>query len=400
MKAKHRTCNCYIVTVLLEAGGETCYHIHIIYKIEGVVAMTKRAYNFNAGPAALPLEVLQQAQEQFVEYNGIGMSIMEISHRSKEYEHVNDETQQLMRELLALPEGYKVLFMQGGASTQFAMIPMNLRPAGKSGSYILTGSWAEKAYQEAQLLGEVSVAASSREGGLLNMPDIHSVHPAANAAYVHLTSNETIAGTQFADFPDTGSLPLIADMSSDILSRKFDAGKFAMIYAGAQKNLGPSGVTVVIVREDLLQNEPVNIPTMLRYSTYVKNNSLYNTPPVYSVYMVNLVLKWIKANGGLTAMEARNRAKSALVYNVIDGSSGFYEGLVEKADRSLMNITFKLQSEELEKKFLKEAEAHGFVGLAGHRSVGHLRASAYNAVPHESCKALADFMQQFQNTAG
>jgi phosphoserine aminotransferase len=362
--------------------------------------MTKRAYNFNAGPAALPLEVLQQAQEQFVEYNGIGMSIMEISHRSKEYEQVNDETQQLMRELLELPEGYKVLFMQGGASTQFTMIPMNLLTAGKSGSYILTGSWAEKAYQEAQMLGEVSVAASSREGGLLNMPAISSIHPAANAAYVHITSNETIAGTQFADFPDTGSLPLIADMSSDILSRKFDANKFAMIYAGAQKNLGPSGVTVVIVREDLLKNEPANIPTMLRYSTYVKNNSLYNTPPVYSVYMVNLVLKWIKANGGLSAMEASNRTKSALVYNAIDGSSGFYEGMVEKADRSLMNITFKLQSEELEKKFLKEAAANGFVGLAGHRSVGHLRASAYNAVPHESCKALAEFMQQFQNTAG
>ena len=362
--------------------------------------MTKRSYNFNAGPAALPLEVLQQAQEQFVDYKGIGMSIMEVSHRSKEYEQINDETQQLMSELLGLPTGYKVLFMQGGASTQFAMIPMNLIHSGQSGSYIMTGAWAEKAYQEAQMLGEVSIAASSRESGLLNMPVLSEIHPSSNAAYLHITSNETISGTQFTDFPDTGSIPLIADMSSDILSRQFDASKFAMIYAGAQKNLGPSGVTVVIIREDILKNEPKNIPTMLRYSTYLKNNSLYNTPPVYSVYMVNLVLKWIKANGGLSAMEARNREKASLIYNTIDSSNGFFEGMVEKADRSQMNITFKLPSEELEKQFLKEAAANGFVGLAGHRSVGHLRASTYNAVPHESCKALADFMKQFQSTVG
>ncbi|CAK4845592.1 unnamed protein product [Aphanomyces euteiches] len=325
---------------------------------------------------------------------------MEVSHRSKEYEQINDETQQLMSELLGLPAGYKVLFLTGGASTQFTMIPMNLLPAGKTGSYIMTGAWSEKAYQEAQLIGEVSVAASSREGGLLNMPAIADIKASLNAAYVHITSNETISGTQFNNFPDTGDVPLIADMSSDILSRKFDSSKFAMIYAGAQKNLGPSGVTVVIVREDLLKNEPKNLPTMLRYSTHLKNNSLYNTPPVYSVYMVNLVLKWIKANGGLAAMETKNRDKTALIYNTIDSSQGFYEGMVEKADRSLMNITFKLQSEELEKQFLKEAAANSFVGLAGHRSIGHLRASTYNAVPYESCKALADFMQQFQSKNG
>jgi phosphoserine aminotransferase len=234
----------------------------------------------------------------------------------------------------------------------------------------------------------------------LNLPAISEIKAAANSAYLHITSNETIAGTQFAGFPDTGSVPLIADMSSDILSRKFDPSKFAMIYAGAQKNLGPSGVTVIILREDLLKDAPKNIPTMLRYSTYLKNNSLYNTPPVYSVYMVNLVLKWIKGNGGLTAMEAKNREKTSLVYNTIDSSGGFYEGMVEQKDRSIMNITFKLQTEELEKKFLKEAGLQGFIGLAGHRSVGHLRASTYNAVPLESCKALAEFMQQFQNTAG
>ncbi|MDB5054674.1 MAG: transporter [Bacilli bacterium] len=362
--------------------------------------MTKRAYNFNAGPAALPLEVLEQAQEQFVEYKGIGMSIMEISHRSKEYEQVNDETQQLIKELLELPEGYKVLFMQGGASTQFTMLAMNLLTAGKTGSYVMSGAWAEKAYQEAQLLGDVAIAASLREGGLLNLPSISELKLPENSAYLHITSNETIAGTQFTAFPDTGSLPLIADMSSDILSRKFDASKFAMIYAGAQKNLGPSGVTVVIVREDLFKDAPKKIPTMLSYSTYLKNNSLYNTPPVYSVYMVNLVLKWIKKNGGLAAMEVRNREKAALIYNTIDDSRGFYEGLAEKADRSLMNITFKLQSEELEKKFLKEAVEQGFVGLGGHRSVGHLRASTYNAVPYESCKALADFMLHFQKNIG
>lgn len=362
--------------------------------------MTKRSYNFNAGPAALPLEVLQQAQEQLVDYKGIGMSIMEISHRSKEYEQVNDETQQLMSELLGLPAGYKVLFLQGGASTQFTMIPMNLLASGQTGSYVMSGAWAEKAYQEAQLLGEVSIAASSKESGLLNMPAIADIHPSPNSAYLHLTSNETIAGTQFAEFPDTDDIPLIADMSSDILSRQFDASKFAMIYAGAQKNLGPSGVTVVIVREDILKNEPKNIPTMFRYSTYLKNNSLYNTPPVYSVYMVNLVLKWIQSNGGLAAMEAKNREKTALIYNTIDNSNGFFTGMVEKADRSIMNITFKLQSEELEKSFLKEATANGFVGLAGHRSVGHLRASTYNAVPYDSCKALSELMQHFQAKNG
>ena len=362
--------------------------------------MSNRAYNFNPGPAALPLEVLQQAQEQFVEFQGIGMSIMEISHRSKEYEQVHNETQQLLSELLELPTCYKVLFMQGGASTQFAMVPMNLLPTGRSGSYVMTGSWAEKAFQEAQLIGEASIAASSNESGLLNIPSLSQIKVPNNAAYLHLTSNETIAGTQFTEFPDTGNVLLIGDMSSDILSRQFDASKFSLIYAGAQKNLGPSGVTIVIAREDLIKESPKHVPTMMRYSTYFKNNSLYNTPPVYSVYIVNLVLKWVIANGGLAAMEKRNREKTDLIYNAIDNSSGFYEGLAEKDSRSIMNITFKLSNEEIEKRFLKQAAEQGFIGLAGHRSVGHLRASTYNAVPTESCKALAEFMCDFQNSVG
>lgn len=358
-----------------------------------------RAYNFNAGPAALPLEVLQKAQEEIVDFKGIGMSIMEVSHRSKEYEGVNDETQQLLLELLELPAGYKVLFLQGGATTQFAMLPMNLLTAGKVGSYVMTGSWAEKALQEAKLFGETHIAASSKEG-VLHIPALSEIQIPENAAYLHVTSNETIAGTQYQEFPDTGSVPLVSDMSSDILSRRIDASKFSLIYAGAQKNLGPSGVTVVVMKEDLAKDAPKNIATMLRYSTYLKNNSLYNTPPVYSIYMVNLVLKWVKEQGGVAAVEKKNREKTDLIYNALDNSGGFYEGLAQKDSRSIMNVTFKLQSEELEKEFLSVAKKNGFVGLGGHRSVGHLRASTYNAVPYESCKALVDLLAEFKRTHG
>ncbi|MNH90498.1 Phosphoserine aminotransferase [compost metagenome] len=358
--------------------------------------MAKRAYNFNAGPAALPLEVLQKAQEELVEYQGIGMSIMEISHRSPHYEKVNQETQDLLKELFAIPEGYQVLFLQGGASTQFAMIPMNFLKPGKVGSYVMTGAWAEKALKEAQLFGETSVAASSEASKFMKIPDLSEIKIDPNAAYLHLTSNETIEGAQFQSYPDTGDVPLIADMSSDILCRPVDVSKFAMIYAGAQKNLGPSGVTVVIVKEDFLKDLPKNLPTMLRYEIQAKNNSLYNTPPVYSVYMVNLVLKWIKEQGGLAVIEQRNIEKTNLIYDTIDQSGGFYRGPVDKGSRSTMNITFRLQTEELENQFIKESEKQGFVGLKGHRSVGGLRASTYNAVPFEACKALADFMVDFQ----
>jgi len=353
-----------------------------------------RAYNFNAGPAALPLEVLQKAQEQFVDYEGIGMSIMEISHRSKEYERVNSDTQQLLKQLLQIPEGYKVLFLQGGASSQFAMIPMNLLRQGSTAAYVDTGSWAKKAIAEAKLFGEVQVVASSKEDNYTKVPDLDGLDVPERAAYVHVTSNETIGGIQFKSFPRTGQVPLIADMSSDILSRPVDVSQFGLIYAGAQKNLGPSGVTVLIIREDLVEaNE--HLPTMMRYSTHLDNDSLYNTPPVYSVYMVNLVLKWIEENGGLAAMERRNMEKAQLIYDAIDQSGGFYRGVAHPDDRSPMNITFRLADEELEKQFVKESSDHGFVGLKGHRSVGGLRASTYNAVPYESCQALQQFMLDF-----
>ncbi|CAG7650441.1 Phosphoserine aminotransferase [Paenibacillus solanacearum] len=362
--------------------------------------MSKRAYNFNAGPAALPLEVLQKAQEELVEYRGIGMSIMEISHRSSQYEELNAETQQLLKELFAIPDGYKVMFMQGGASTQFATIPMNFLKSGQTAGYVLTGAWADKALKEAKLFGETKIVASSEADKFTRIPDLSGLQLDPNLAYLHITSNETIEGSQYQAYPGTGSIPLIGDMSSDILCRPVDVSKFAMIYAGAQKNLGPSGVTVVIMREDLLADSPKHIATMLRYDTHAKNDSLYNTPPVYSVYMVNLVLKWIKENGGLTAMEKRNREKTDLIYQAIDGSGGFYRGVIEPGSRSIMNITFRMQNEELEKKFAKESEQHGFVGLKGHRSVGGLRASTYNAVPYEACKALAEFMADFQRRNG
>jgi phosphoserine aminotransferase len=362
--------------------------------------VTKRAYNFNAGPAALPLEVLQQAQEEFVDFHGIGMSIMEISHRSKEYELVNDEAQSLVKELLGVPAGYQVLFLQGGASTQFAMIPMNLVKQGQTAGYVLTGSWADKAIKEAQGIGETYVAASGQASGFRRIPAPDEIEVRPDAAYVHITSNETIAGSQYAAYPDTGAVPLIGDLSSDIMCRPTDVSKFALIYAGAQKNLGPSGVTVAIVRDDLLQNEAKHLPTMLRYVTHSKSKSLYNTPPVYSVYIMNLVLKWIKGFGGLEAMGRFNQDKTKLIYDAIDGSGGFYQGLVDADSRSLMNITFAIGSEELEKRFIQESEKQGFIGLKGHRDVGHMRASTYNAVPYESCKALADFMNDFRQRNG
>lgn len=358
--------------------------------------MTNRAYNFNAGPAALPLEVLQAAAEQMSDYEGTGMSIMEMSHRSAHYERLNDETQNLFRELLGLPDNYKVLFLQGGASTQFAMIPMNLLREGKTAAYVLTGAWATKAYKEAQLFGDTFVAASSKDSGWRYVPDVSDIRLPGNTAYLHITSNETIEGVQFRQYPETGDVPLIADMSSDILSRPFDASRFAFIYAGAQKNLGPSGVTVVIAREDLIAESPKHLATMLRYDTHAANNSLYNTPPSFSVYFMNLVLRWIRDNGGVAAMERKNREKTDLIYKAIDESNGLFDGHAHPEFRSRMNITFRLRDEALEKAFLKEAEAAGFVGLKGHRSVGGCRASAYNAVPYESCKALAEFMTDFR----
>lgn len=362
--------------------------------------MTKRAYNFNAGPAALPLSVLQTAAEQMTDFGGTGMSVMEMSHRSGTYEKVHNETQDKFRKLLGIPEGYKVLFLQGGASTQFAMIPMNLLSAGKTAGYVLHGSWGVKAYKEAKLFGETFTAASSKETGFTNVPDVSNLQLPENTAYLHVTSNETIEGVRFASYPDTGSIPLIADMSSDILSRPVDVSKFALIYAGAQKNLGPSGVTVVIAKDEIVDQSPEHLATMLRYDTHAKNNSLYNTPPAFSIYMMNLVLGWIESEGGLAGIEKRNKEKTDLIYQAIDESNGFYRGHAETAYRSRMNITFRLHNEEDEKAFLKAADEAGFVGLKGHRSVGGCRASTYNAVPYEACAALAEFMQDFRKKRG
>lgn len=360
--------------------------------------MSKRAFNFNAGPAALPLEVLERAQAEFVDYRNTGMSIMEMSHRGAVYEAVHNEAQERLLSLLGNPAGYKVLFIQGGASTQFAMIPMNFLGQGQTANYVMTGSWSDKALKEAKLIGETHVAASSEESKYMSLPKLADIQLSDNAAYLHLTSNETIEGTQFKDFPDTGAVPLICDMSSDILSRPFDLSRFGMVYAGAQKNLGPSGVAVVIVREDLVTDSPKHLPTMLRYNTYLKNNSLYNTPPSFGIYMINEVLKWIEEKGGLAGVQDMNRKKAALIYDAIDNSGGFYRGCVNPDSRSDMNITFRLETEEIEKEFVKASEKEGFVGLKGHRSVGGLRASVYNAVPYESCKALVDFMEHFKNS--
>ncbi|QGG47830.1 3-phosphoserine/phosphohydroxythreonine transaminase [Heliorestis convoluta] len=362
--------------------------------------MTERIFNFSAGPATLPLAVLEEAQQEFLNYKGSGMSVIEMSHRSKEYEAINAGTESLIKELLGLDDDYRVLFLQGGASTQFAMIPMNFLGQDQKADYILTGSWAEKAQKEAAKLGQTHIAATTKEGNYVRIPQPEEIHRSENSAYIHITSNNTIFGTQWHSFPEFGNIPLIADMSSDILSKPFDASKFALIYAGAQKNLGPSGVTVVIIRQDMIEQGNKNIPTMLRYETHSKNNSLYNTPPSFSVYMVGLVAKWIKNQGGLAAIAKHNEEKAALIYDAIDNSGGFYTGHAEKDSRSLMNITFRLPNEELEKEFNSEATRRGLNGLKGHRSVGGMRASIYNAMPREGCQALADFMREFQNQKG
>lgn len=360
--------------------------------------MVKRAYNFNAGPSALPLEVLQQAQEELLNFSETGMSVMELSHRSKEFENVHNEAQSLLKQLLDIPDTYEVLFLQGGASLQFSMIPMNFLNDEQVGNYVLTGVWSEKALKEAKILGRSTViAASSKETNYDRIPDFSELNLTPDDGYLHITSNNTIFGTQWKVFPKAKGDLLIADMSSDILSKPLPIENFAMLYAGAQKNLGPSGVTVVIIRKDLLATVPSHqIPTVLRYDTHSKNNSLYNTPPTFSIYMLNKVLQWVKERGGVAEIAKANELKAALIYDVIDESNGFYKGHAIKNSRSLMNITFNLQSEELSQKFLSEAKEAGFVGLNGHRSVGGCRASTYNAVPYEACKALQQFMLKFK----
>lgn len=362
--------------------------------------MSQRVYNFNPGPSTLPLEVLEEAQRDLLNYAGTGMSVMEISHRSKEFEAVITEAQSLAKEILGLGDSHKVLFLQGGASTQFAMVPLNFLHKGQTADYILTGNFSEKAYKEAVKIGNVHIAASSKETGYDRIVDFSEIQLSEAPAYIHITSNNTIYGTEWKAFPDFGDVPLVADMSSDIMSYPFAADKFALIYAGAQKNLGPAGVTMVIVRKDMLDKVPETLPSMFRYDIMAEKDSRYNTPPTFSIYMVGLVLKWIKKNGGLVAMKTRNEEKAALVYEAIDRSEGFYKGHAQKDSRSLMNVTFRLSSEELEKQFIKEAAAKDLVGVKGHRSVGGIRASIYNAMPKEGCKALAEFMDDFRKRNG
>jgi phosphoserine aminotransferase len=367
---------------------------------EEELEMKTRIYNFNPGPAALPLEVLEQAEEELVEFKSVGMSIMEMSHRSKLVEDLMNETQHLLLELLQLKNGYQVLFMGGGASTQFALIPLNFLQPGKVASYSLSGSFSEKAYQEAKFVGDARIAGSSKEHHWREVPEINEKKVDPNANYLHITSNNTIEGSRYNRIPEIGQIPIIADMTSDILSRRLDFEKFSMIYAGAQKNLGPAGVTAVIIREDMLQYASKDIPIILRYETFLQHQSLYNTPPVHTIYVMNLILKWVIKRGGVKEMEKRNKEKAKLVYDVIDASKGFYNGIIAEKDRSDMNMTWRMSSEELERRFVQESERQGFEGLAGHRSIGGLRASAYNAVPFEACEALADLMIEFQRRHG
>lgn len=352
----------------------------------------KRAYNFNAGPSAMPLEVLQEAQAEFLDFQGTGMSVIEISHRSAEYSALHQETKDLLRELMEIPEDYDILFCQGGGSTQFLMVAANFLTK-KYGAYVNTGVWAKKAMAEAQYYGETYEAASSADKNHSYIPQEFDLRP--DTSYVHMTANNTIYGTEYPDFPKF-DVPMICDMSSDILSRRVNVADFDLIYAGAQKNLGPAGVTLAIIKKDFLATARTNLPTMLKYATFAEKDSLYNTPPVFAIYMVNKTLHWIKNQGGVDVVAARNAAKAKLIYDVIDQSEGFYIGHAEPAYRSKMNITFNLQTPEMEKDFIAQGKAAGFVGINGHRSVGGCRASAYNAVPVEACEALAEYMKQYQ----
>lgn len=358
-----------------------------------------RIYNFSAGPAVLPVEVLQEAQRHLVELPGVGMSVLEISHRSKTFDEIIQGCEADMRTLAKIPNDYKILFLQGGASLQFSMVPMNLLPEGGSADYIVTGVWGQKAVKEAKRVGAVKIAASTEAEQFKRLPMQAELRLDPNAAYVHMTSNNTIYGTEFHWLPDTGNVPLVSDMSSDIFSRPLDVAKHALIYAGAQKNLAPAGVTLVIVRDDMLKRSPASLHTMLSYAVHAENQSLYNTPPVFAIYVMRLVMTWLLKNGGLEAVDKSNERKAAKLYAEID-RSGYYRGHAHKDCRSRMNVTFRLPSEDLEKKFAKEATAAGLDGLKGHRSVGGMRASIYNAFPEAGVDALVEFMREFERQNG
>lgn len=357
-------------------------------------------YNFYAGPAIIYKEVLEQAKEEFLDFAGTGMSVLEISHRAKAYDAVIAEAEANLLELMGLNDDYRVLFLQGGASLQFSMVPMNFLTAGKTADYILTGSWSQKAMKEAKKIGDTHVVYDGSDMKFRHIPGNDELAFSEDPVYVHMTTNNTIYGTEFAAVPEVKGAPLIADMSSNMLSKPLPFDKFSLIYAGAQKNLGPAGVTIVVIKKDFLAAAQDVNATMLKYSTHADADSLYNTPPAFSVYMVNLVLRHLKSLGGLTAVADNNEKKAAYIYDAIDQSNGFYRGHAEKDSRSLMNITFTMDSADLEKKFVAESEAAGLIGLKGHRSVGGLRASVYNAMPLSGAKALADFMAEFQRKNG
>jgi phosphoserine aminotransferase len=358
-----------------------------------------RLFNFSAGPAVLPLEVLEQAQRDLLSLPGVGMSILEVSHRSPAFEEILAGCEADLRTLGNVPKNYRVLILQGGASLQFSMVPMNLLPAGGSADYIVTGAWSRKAVKEAKRVGGVKIAATTEAENFARVPKQEELTLDPSAAYVHYTTNNTIFGTEFHYVPDAGAVPLVADASSDIFSRPIDVSKFALIYAGAQKNLAPAGVTLAIVRDDMLARTPSSIPTMLQYGVHAENGSMYNTPPVFTIYVMRLVLAWLLKAGGLEAMDHQNNRKAAKLYAEID-RTGFYRGHAQKDSRSRMNVTFRLPGEDLEKRFAKEATAASLDGLKGHRSVGGLRASIYNAFPEAGVDALIQFMQEFEKKNG
>jgi phosphoserine aminotransferase len=356
-------------------------------------------FNFSAGPAVLPQPVLLEAQRDLVALPGVGMSVLEISHRSKAFEAILAQTEADLRALGNVPSNYKVLFLQGGASLQFSMVPLNLLTPGATADYIVTGGWSQKAVKEAKRVGTVHIAGSTEAENFARIPGQNELQLTADAAYVHITTNNTLYGTQWADVPDVGGVPLVADTSSDMFSRPIDVAKYGLIYAGAQKNLGPSGVTLVIVREDLLARSSKSLHTMLNYATHAENGSMYNTPPCFGIYLMGLVMKWARSEGGLAAIAARNERKAVALYEEID-RTGFYRGTAAKGSRSRMNITFRLPSEGLESTFVKESTAAGLDGLKGHRSVGGMRASIYNAFPEAGVHALVEFMREFERKNG
>ena len=362
--------------------------------------MTQKIYNFSAGPAILPRPVLEKAQSELLSLDGIGMSVMEISHRSREFEAILNAAEVGIRELLTIPANYKILFLQGGATLQFSMVPINFLRSGEVADYLITGAWGRKALKEAKRCGNANVIFSTADGGFKSVPEPAELKFSAAAKYVHYTSNETIEGVEFKYELDGGGIPVVCDASSNILSKPLDIEKYALVYAGAQKNIGPSGVTLVIIRDDLLARVPENQHSMLDYRLLVENDSMLNTPNTWGIYLISLVCGWLHGQGGLAAMEKKNEDKASILYDAIDASDGFYVGHADGRARSLMNVTFRLPSEDLERQFCSEATASGLAGLKGHRSVGGVRASIYNAFPREGVEALVGFMSDFTRRFG